>query len=562
MLMQTITTRFGTLQLLNAVLLAAIMTGSPVGARPNDHANDLHGAEPFVETGVSVSAFDIRDYVVSRTHTTLDSDVQKFYADRKFRPVWMGNGANDEMAASVLLALGHAYQQGLRQQDYDTDLAHWKKLTSSGAERDVGLTRALFHYAHDVRLGRARPDQVYRDVRLPSQYFDAGPPLADALKHQTIDGFLADLPPPQPEYRALQIALAHYQSINAQGGWPVVPGSGAIVPGSKDARLKVLARRLAYEDPVLAGNPNSDADDLRQAIVRFQTRNGLAPTGKAGADTLNALNVPVAVRIRQITLNMERWRWMPRTLEKSYVRVNVTDQSLDFIKDGDIALHSRVIIGTKATPTPILRTEVQSIVANPPWNIPGDLVAKKLLPRLKKDPGYLATRGMTLVDGPADDPHGKSVNWKELDGAKLPAVQQSPGSDNALGAVMLDMPNDFDVYLHDTPNKKLFEQDTRELSNGCVRVEQIQALASLVLTGDADKGQDKLSDAIDSHETQTLTLDNPVPVYMEYWTAIADADGTTGFYPDRYGRDPVLQARLATPPPSMPVKSADIGQVR
>lgn len=174
----------------------------------------------------------------------------------------------------------------------------------------------------------------------------------------------------------------------------------------------------------------------------------------------------------------------------------------------------------------------------------------------------MKSREMTLVDGPADDPYGTKINWADMDAHQMPALQQAPGSDNALGTLMLDMPNDFDVYLHDTPNKKKFDATIREFSNGCVRVEKIMPLASLVLSGSPDDAIDKLKDAIATHETKTIDLDEAVPVYMEYWTAVAETDGAIGFRPDRYNRDGALLARLAAPPPKLRVKISDVGQTR
>jgi murein L,D-transpeptidase YcbB/YkuD len=541
------------------IMIAMIISGAcTANASANTGHSGAHDSwEPFVDVGVVVPARDIRRKLAPHgaTMDAIESDVVKFYSDRAYRPVWIGGGSADEMAASVVNAIGHADDQGLNRADYDTYLARWQKQTLSGSDRDIALTRALFHYAHDVRLGRFRPDQVYADVRLPSLYYDVGPPLADAVKQQTMDAFLADLPPPQQEYRNLVDALAHYREIATHGGFPVVSGGG------KAARQSLI-RRLSFEDVMFASGGDASMDEITEAIKQFQERNGLPADGKLGADTLAALNVPVSTHIHQIVANLERWRWMPREFERRFVRVNVPDQSVDFVKDGRVVLHSKVIIGTKDTPTPILRTEIKSVVANPPWDIPGDLVLKKILPRLRKDPTYLKSREMTLVDGPADDPYGTKINWASMDTHQMPALQQAPGSDNALGALMLDMPNDFDVYLHDTPNKKKFDAATREFSNGCVRVEKIMTLASLVLSGSPDDAIDKLKDAIATHQTKTIDLDDVIPVYMEYWTAVAETDGSVGFRPDRYNRDGVLLARLAAPPPKLRVKVSDVGQTR
>jgi murein L,D-transpeptidase YcbB/YkuD len=366
---------------------------------------------------------------------------------------------------------------------------------------------------------------------------------------------LAGLPPSHPQYRQLVQALAKYRGIADGGGWPTLPGK-EINPEGKDRGAKLLARRLAFEDPVLAAIAKPSPAQIREAVKRFQARNGLNKDGRVSGKTLATLNLPASFRVAQIAANMERWRWMPAQFEDRAIAVNVPDQSLAFLEDGQAVLNSPVVVGQKASPTPILRTTVVAAVVNPPWNIPGDIAAKALLPHLRRDPGYLASRHMVVMDGPPGDPTGRTIKWRNIVPDEFPyAIRQLPGPNTALGALMLDSPNDFDVYLHDTPNKKLFGLDRREISNGCVRVQQIFPLASLALGPDAAQGAHELAAARKSHDTQRLTLDQPLPVYFLYWTALADADGNVGFRPDLYGRDAPLIAALAKEPQPSPQAS-------
>jgi murein L,D-transpeptidase YcbB/YkuD len=265
-----------------------------------------------------------------------------------------------------------------------------------------------------------------------------------------------------------------------------------------------------------------------------------------GGETLAALNVPASLRAAEIAANMERWRWLPRQFERRYIAVNVPGQSLEYVRDGEVVLSSKVVVGRKSSPTPITRSAIVAVVANPPWNIPGYIAARDLLPHLRQNANYLATKNMVVMDAPPDDPYGRTIDWQKIEPAKFPyAIRQLPGPATALGALMLDSPNDFDVYLHDTPNKKLFDLKQREISNGCVRVQQIFPLASLALTGDAEEGMDVLSEATKSHETQRLELERPLPVYFLYWTALPGPDGQIEFRPDRNGRDAPLIAALS-----------------
>ncbi len=445
------------------------------------------------------------------------AQVQAFYAARDFRLVWSGDDDAQERVAIVRQALEHADRQGLRPNDYLSDLARWSDAPMPGrdaADYDVALTTALFAYASDVRMGRVDPLRVYKDVNLPLKNFDLAEGFATALRHGSIEKFLAELPPPHPGYRWLVDALARYRGIAAHGGWPVV-GAG------KNGNPSALAHRLALEDGVFAETTDPSDPDLREALLRFQRRNGLEDNGKLTPETLKALNVPVTFRIQQIIANMERWRWAPRAFEARYILVNVPDQSLEFIEDQEAKLSSKVVIGRPDAKTPILRTEVEAVVANPAWDIPDDIAAKRILPHMRHHPGYLASRKMVLADG---------------------HLQQIPGDGNVLGKLMLDSPNPFNVYMHDTSEKKLFLSNMREKSNGCVRVEQIAPLASLVLGG--DDPDDRIIEAIATGDTQEILLDQPLAVYMLYWTAFADADGAMEFRPDRYNRDPPLIAKL------------------
>jgi len=428
-------------------------------------------------------------------------------------------------------------------------LASWSKRQPKpghdAAGFDAALTAALLHYASDLRNGREKPREVYRDVNLPPPDFDPAAALSAALKQDGLADFIGDLAPVHPGYRYLVQALARYRAIAAQGGWPEVPGGKAFAFDGSDKRLAILARRLAFEDSVLAADPTPAPEAIHDALLRFERRNGLPRDDKAGEDVLKMLNTPAEYRVQQIIANMERWRWMPRVLETRYVEVDVPDQSVSYIDSGSALIYSHAVIGMPSTPTPILRTTVQAVIANPLWHVPDDIAARKLLPHLRHEADYLLARNMVLAGGPANDPHGTKIDWRHVRATTLRyQIEQSPGPDNVLGTILFEMPNDFDVYLHDTPEKNLFTLDTRERSNGCVRVEKIAGLASLALTDGKDDADNDLADAVASGATQRIALDNPLAVYMLYWTAIAEPDGTVHFRPDRYGRDRRLIEKL------------------
>jgi murein L,D-transpeptidase YcbB/YkuD len=480
----------------------------------------------------------IRALLTSNDQAILSPDLaplRPLYAERNFQPIWSGNAETRERANVARMALAHADDQGLSPADYAIQTAPAANPAQQAAEEDVALTQAVLRYARDVRTGRLPPNAIYRDSGLPDVKFDSVSALAGAVRNGGITNFLADLPPTHAEYRRLVSALAQYRAMEAQGGWPAIPAAGEIKIDTGDSREDLLRRRLAVEDPDTA---LTTGGDLLAALKRYQMRNGLTPDGRVGKLTLEMLNVSASERVAQIEANMERWRWLPRTFERRYIAVNAPDESLQFVEDGIVTLTSRVIIGRPQSPTPIFRANAVAVTANPPWNVPHAIAVKEILPKLKRDPNYLASQDMILVNGPPGDPAGVHINWRAMTAREFPyRIQQVPGAKNALGALKLELPNKFNVYLHDTPGKVAFERDQRALSHGCIRVQQILPLAALALGGDRQMTLDDLNAAIGSGVTQQIKLNDPLPIYVLYWTAIAQEDGTVAFRRDLYGRD-------------------------
>ncbi len=230
-------------------------------------------------------------------------------------------------------------------------------------------------------------------------------------------------------------------------------------------------------------------------------------------------------RVQAIIANMERWRWVPRSFGTRYVSVNVASATLEAVDNGNIVLTSSVVAGKPASRTPIFSAVATGLTVNPSWHVPATIIRHEILPHLRANPHYLA--------------HKHMVRGEEG------GIRQLPGPGNALGRVKFEMPNQFDAYLHDTPLRSLFAQDERHLSHGCVRVEQIQPLGSFALNNDVDSGLERIQSLIMTRKTRTILLDDPLPIFVMYWTVIADADGAVNLLPDVYGRDQRLIAALA-----------------
>jgi murein L,D-transpeptidase YcbB/YkuD len=441
--------------------------------------------------------------------------LRTFYALRDYRPAWTDGGD----AARARDVLRNASGEGLAAADYGADAIEPpadgdpRKL----ARYDVLLTNSLLLYAHDVRQGRIAPDDAYADAEFRSHGYDYPAELQAALQEGSLEDFLKSLPPPQDGYRALRSLLARYRQIAAQGGWQQVPESQGT---ARRPLLRRLKERLAAEDSAHASG------NIRQALSRFQQNHGLKPTGSLDRETISELNVGTNARLAEIEANMERWRWLPRDFEQRHVEVNVPSAYLNVVDNGQTILGSRIVVGRETDPTPMLRAEATSITINPVWNIPSKIARNEILPKLKRNHSYFRTQRIRVVD---------RANMK---------LEQLPGPKNPLGTIRIDMPNRFNVYLHDTPGQSVFARNLRDESHGCMRVEQILGLASIALGANSGDPIADLTDAINSKQTQTVPLPAPLPVYVVYWTVTAGNDGSARFWPDIYGRDEQLVAEL------------------
>src|SRR5216683_2758492 len=315
------------------------------------------------------------------------------------------------------------------------------------------------------RRARARPRRLRRVRDSPRAARAAAHRRLPALRAVAGEAgaVLADLAPAEPGYRRLQDALASYRRIAAGGGWGQVPDTAKLKHDDRGAAVTALRRRLAAEGLLPADALAGGFDAAVEAAVRrFQARHGIAADGAVGPDTFGALNVPAAARVEQIRANLERWRELPRSWPKTRIEVNVPAATLTVIEGGEPRLVMRAIVGAEDHPTPVMRAHMSAVLFNPAWTIPASIAKNEILPKARRDPKYLER------------------NHYVYRGASL---QQLPGAGNALGRVKFEMPNIYDIYLHDTPSRPLFRRVSRSLSHGCVRLENPRELALYLLSG-------------------------------------------------------------------------------
>jgi murein L,D-transpeptidase YcbB/YkuD len=411
-------------------------------------------------------------------------------------PLWIdSNGALSRDGRRVQMLLAAAADHGLPAARYQLPPAPAADAGPAAlAGYDIAISTVALRYARDMDQGVIRPASLFNDAEREPSEKTLPNELGQAAGAGRAAAFLAGLEP-QGDYPKLKAALKIYRTAPE---WVPVEDRAA------------LPARLAAEGYLT--EPNLAPRDVDAALKQWQTDNGLAPDGKLSKETLAALNISRRLRAEQIAANMERWRWLPRRLPASYIWVNVPSAQLVLIENGQPAMVSRVVVGAPESPTPIFVTMAEALTINPRWHIPKSITENELLPKLANDPGYLEARDIFEEDG---------------------RLVQKAGPQNALGRLKFEMPNGYDVYLHDTPSKNAFHSPERAVSHGCVRVQDVRALA-IKLTGMSEQ---ELDAQIESLETTRKPLAQKLPVFIQYWTAMPQPSGRIGFRDDVYGRD-------------------------
>ena len=455
---------------------------------------------------------------------TWSSGVAAFY------DLWGGGCAwTDEAATALHAALTHIDAHGLPPYLFRADEIGRELRPPPGAaaaNRDLLLTTEALRYANIMRGGHVDIAELYGDVAIRRWSADPAPELAAALRSGHLAHWLDNLPPAAPEYQRLKAALAQYREMERRGGWPTFdlpPGKRSLKPDETGAFMPKLRARLQLAgDLQRAGEGDLYDAAMVEAVRRFQSRHGLAVDGVVGRDTLAALNVPVAQRIAQIALNMERWRYMAPAMPPTRIEVNVPAAEAMVIADGATDFRMKTIVGRKSTPTPLLVSAIERVVINPPWVVPFSIYRRDIAPAIARDPDYLQKHEMSWQDG---------------------QLVQQPGPENALGRLKFDLQSPFAVFLHDTNAPGLFASDNRFRSSGCIRVEKPMELAVYLLAS-TDWSRERIEDLIHAGATVPLRVEPPLPVILAYWTAFVEADGLVQFRDDIYGRDHALSATL------------------
>jgi murein L,D-transpeptidase YcbB/YkuD len=491
--------------------------------------------------------------------------VRKFYESYGYSLLWVKGLEPTPEAQQVIALLLQADQKGLSAEDYDGPrwsdrLAKLKPVTdhpseSDAARFDLALTVSVMRYISDLRIGKVNPRHFDFGLDVEEKKYDLPEFLKDhVVGASDVSAVLQQVEPPYPGYQRTMKALQTYLQLAKESSGTILPDiQKTISPGDSNTGVPQLIRLLRLVGD-LPADSNVSADGtiyqgaLVDAVKNFQRRLGRTPDGRITPQTLADLNVPLANRIRQMQLALERWRWLPLSYQHSPVIANIPEFHLRaYDENFKIALQMNVVVGKAyGHDTPIFSDTMEYVVFRPYWSVPYSIAKAEFLPRIARDPDYLAKKGFEVVDSRQEVVAAGTVSsevLEQLRAGKL-FIRQTPGPKNSLGLAKFIFPNNFNIYFHDTPEQEFFAKSRRDFSHGCIRLERPADLAVWVLRNNPGWNMDRVRSAMNGTTTQQVNLTHPIPVLIVYATVIVTEDGVVHFYDDIYGHDAALEKVL------------------
>jgi len=476
--------------------------------------------------------------------TTVLPDI---YELSHFEPIW----TNPETIAAYITQVEQIKTHGLTPSDYHA--AQLRQYFSAVrydednpwllSDRELLLTDSVIRLLYHLFFGKVDPVTLHSGWNFNRKLGERDPTriISDAIKASTICQLVDSLIPTQTYYQQLRSALARYEAILAQNGWPDIPPGPPMTIGTRDQRIKLLRRRLAMTGDLLKPQRiDSDVFDgpVEQAVKHFQQRQSLETDGVVDRITLNELNLPVADRIDQIKANLERARWMMHDLPDRFVVIDICGYKAYVFEAGEIEWSTRIQVGQPYRQTPTFKSAIKYLVLNPTWTIPPGVLAKDILPDSQQKRGYFEANGIDIYDQDGHRINPETIDLKTYNtrSFKYRFVQQ-PGPDNPLGHIKFVLPNRHFIYLHDTVEKESFDEEWRAYSSGCIRVENPLSFAAILLNDVAQWDQASLLRLASSGNTRTIHISKPIPIMLLYLTVYVDKKGMVFFREDVYHRD-------------------------
>jgi len=529
-----------------------------------------HGSSITIDTALqTINQRTSPSLTKNPSYQTVKTKVERFYAANAFQTKWLFDQAPSTLYGSWNDAVRNAGNYGLRASDYDIEqieerVARLYKTTpislNDAANLDIHITEMYFLFTTHLLEGKvkntANKNAVWiRDNTLNNQLQDVAL-LIEVYKPEQLLSGIRKLQPLAEQYQKLQLALQYYRELqkNTVDNFSPIVIAGKIKPNEKNNFVPLIRKRLSIHDlkvyPMVVDSVTGMRDStqydpaLVDGIKMFQARHGLEPDGIIGEKTMKFLNQSFQEKADIIALNMERLRWSTKPRTGNYIVVNVPEYKLRAYENESLRLEMKVIVGLPSKPTPIFTDELNHIVFSPTWTVPVSIIKEEIIPKLKENPEYYAQKNYSFYKNETEI-NPISETWAdEKVNPRSYRIVQKPGPDNSLGRIKFVLTNDMSVYLHDTPNHKLFSKDYRALSHGCIRLDEPLRFAEYLLRDQKGWTMERIRKTIEENNTAAIHPKQHYDVYVEYRTAWVDENGEVNFREDIYGHDKIQLQQL------------------
>jgi murein L,D-transpeptidase YcbB/YkuD len=499
-------------------------------------------------------------YEVDNEDLLCGKELHLFYVNRSYNPAWFIRNSLSNNGFDLLNYIRQVDQQGLQPNDYHLYLIeeYFKKVLSSAAtdttdlmKLDVLLTDAFLLLGSNLYYGKVDPEKEGANWKMqrkdPELRLDLK--LEEALMENEVDHELNMLAPGYRSYWMMKEELAFFLKLDEQL-WPLIQSGKTLKPGDSSQIVPKIRDRLIKLRYKLSDSVSIIIDDELEAQLKlFQDDWGLNTDGVVGKTTLEYLNCLPLKLMGQLKVNMERFRWLPSQMTEKRIIINIANFKLDLIAGTDTLISMRAVVGDETRRTPVFNESMTYIVFSPTWTVPNTILQEDVIPELLKGPGYLIKKNMKLLRNDGTELAYNDVDWSTISESNFPyLVRQDPGPGNALGRVKFMFPNDYDVYIHDTPSRSFFARDARAVSHGCIRVEDPFDLAVLLLSDEPEWSPANIRTAMQQTKEQTVLLKVPVDVMVIYLTAWTDGKDRVQFRNDIYKNDEKVLVALNQKP--------------
>jgi murein L,D-transpeptidase YcbB/YkuD len=535
-----------------AILLLALGLFLFFGHRRSDISDELRQALTGEDAGILANS-------------KYADQIRAFYAEREYLEIWLLNEGLSKEGKDLVAQIEDSKYDGLLPSDYNLEEIYAlssnpeknsKKLQKLSTDEKVRvemlLTDGFFNLAHDLERGKVNPaeldpDWKFEEKEVSADYLSL---LEDIANGSSIERTFAKLYPSSELYARGRTAIKELYEVqkNDTLTWEVKPVDGAIKVGERHDAIPELRKRLIFWDflkPYKTDEPTLYDEEMLAGLQRYQESNGMKPDGVIGTLVAESLNKSPQQLIDIASVNMERLRWMPPIdWDQEMVLVNIANYQLDYMEKADTAFTAKVIVGKEYSESPAFSAPMSYIVFSPYWNIPPSITKDEIIPAVRKNRNYLAEKNMEIVDSSGEPIDARRVDWKSDEKGEFPyRVRQKPGGDNSLGLVKFMFPNEYNIYIHDTPSRSLFQKETRALSHGCIRIENPDQFAKILLKDD-EWDDERIQEAMHQDDEEIVKLDRKIPVVLLYMTFWAGEDGKANFRSDVYDRDAALLKAL------------------